>query len=85
MVSVFGRDREGIVFHVTSLLANHGLNITDLNSRISGEKQKAVYMLVLEVDISPKTSIDHLQKSFSKLAQKLKVRIVLNPLKTATL
>lgn len=36
MVSVHGADRPGVVFEVTRLLAGAGVNIVDLQSRLSG-------------------------------------------------
>ena len=49
MVSVYGADKPGIVFHVTDLLANRGANITDLTSRVIGAEDDPVYALMLEV------------------------------------
>jgi glycine cleavage system transcriptional repressor len=49
MVSVYGADKPGIVFHVTELLAAKGANITDLTSRIIGDENDPVYALMLEI------------------------------------
>lgn len=48
MVSVYGADRPGIVFHVADRLSTLGANVTDLTSRVLGEDQP-VYALMLEV------------------------------------
>ena len=49
MVSVYGADKPGIVFHVTELLAARGANITDLTSRVIGDEDDPVYALMLEI------------------------------------
>ena len=49
MVSVYGADKPGIVFHVTDLLARRGANITDLTSRVIGTDDEPVYALMLEI------------------------------------
>jgi glycine cleavage system transcriptional repressor len=49
MVSVYGADKPGIVFHVTELLAKRGANITDLTSRVIGAEDDPVYALMLEI------------------------------------
>ena len=48
MVSVYGADRPGIVFHVAERLSALGANVTDLTSRILGDDEP-VYALMLEV------------------------------------
>src|SRR5918995_4814582 len=49
MVSVYGSDRPGIVFHVARALTDAGANITDLTSRVIGEEEAPLYALMLEV------------------------------------
>ena len=49
MVSVYGADQPGIVFKVTQLLADSGVNITALSSRVIGSEDQPVYALMLEV------------------------------------
>ena len=48
MVSVYGADRPGIVFHVADRLSSLGANVTDLTSRVLGD-DAPVYALMLEV------------------------------------
>jgi glycine cleavage system transcriptional repressor len=81
VVSVLGKDRAGIVYHVSKFLSNHGLNITDLNSKIIGAKNKSAYALILEVDFPKKPAvIEKLRRGFQALARKLSVTIHLNPI-----
>ncbi|MDR2104587.1 MAG: ACT domain-containing protein [Deferribacteraceae bacterium] len=46
MVSVYGADKPGIVFTIADVLAQEGINIVDLQTRISG-----VYVMVLEISL----------------------------------
>ena len=71
VVSVLGKDRAGIVYFVSKVLADHGLNITDLNSKILGRGRKSVYTLILEVDVPKrKKVINQLRKKFRPLEKK---------------
>jgi len=48
LVTVYGADRPGIVHQIASLLAEHGANITDLDTRVAGARDKPVYVMFLE-------------------------------------
>ena len=47
-ISVYGADRAGIVSKVTSVLAEAGLNILDLESDVAGDKDKPLYIMHIE-------------------------------------
>lgn len=47
-ISVYGADRTGIVSKVTSVLAEAGLNILDLESDVGGDKDKPFYIMHIE-------------------------------------
>ena len=80
IVSVFGKDRSGIVYHVSKLLAQMRLNITDLNSKITGSGAKTAYTLILEVDVPRSIRlINRLKRAFNVLQKKLRVHIALSP------
>lgn len=49
VLSVYGADRPGIVHSVSSALAEAGVNITDLETRLAGSAGAPVYVMVLEV------------------------------------
>ena len=80
VVSVIGKDRTGIVYETSRLLAKAGLNITDLNSKILGEGEKAVFAMVLEVDIPKRFSIKRLDPAWKSLRRRLKVDVHVKPL-----
>lgn len=47
-ISVYGADRAGIVSKVTTVLAEAGLNILDLESDVAGDKDKPLYIMHIE-------------------------------------
>lgn len=81
VISVLGKDRAGIVFRVSRLLADHGLNITDLNSKIMGRGKQTTYALVLEVDIPRQPDlISQLKRKFQVIEKTLGLKISFNPI-----
>ena len=80
VISVFGKDRLGIVYQVSQILARNHLNITDLNCKILGKDQKSLYMMVLEVDIPKSFSLKKLHLALAKLSKSLGVDYRMNPL-----
>ena len=85
VVSVSGKDRAGIVYRVSQILAAHHLNITDLNSKIMGKGKKTAYALILEVDLPRHDSqmVPKLKKQFAKLERQIGVKIALNPVQSS--
>ena len=85
IVSVSGKDRAGIVYHVASILADEGLNITDLDSKIFGKGKKTAYAVVLEVDVPHRNVhlIPKLKKKFAQLAKQIGVTVAFNPVESS--
>jgi glycine cleavage system transcriptional repressor len=54
VLSVYGGDHPGIVAAVTEALAQLGVNITDLQTRLAGK----VYVMLLELVLPPGTDIE---------------------------
>ena len=48
LITVYGADKPGIVHRVATLLAAHGANITDMDTRLAGASEKPVYVMFLE-------------------------------------
>lgn len=55
VVSVYGADRPGIVHAVSSALAEAEVNITDLETKLTGSAEAPVYVMVLEVALGSAT------------------------------
>lgn len=49
VLSVYGADHPGIVHAVSSALAQVGVNITNLETKLTGSDEAPVYVMVLEV------------------------------------
>ena len=72
-VAVYGADRPGIVHGVTDLLAQAGVNIVDLATRVIGDPDRPVYAMVLEVTVPPEVEADDLDHRLKALAGELGV------------
>ena len=51
ILSVYGADHPGIVHSVAEALAEHGANITDMRTRLTGDSADPVYVMFLELEI----------------------------------
>jgi glycine cleavage system transcriptional repressor len=51
VVTVYGVDHPGIVHAVTRALADRGVDITDLTTRVVGEDAEPIYALMMEVAV----------------------------------
>lgn len=58
-IAVHGADRAGIIAQVTAVLAEEGLNITDLESNVAGSDNQPIYIMHLEGFVDH--SVDALQ------------------------
>ncbi len=77
VIAVYGFDRAGIVYKVSKYLSDKKINITDVQTKISGKKDK-VYIMLLEVNIPKTVNIDEIKHNLHHLAQELNVEIFVN-------
>ena len=49
LLTVYGADKPGIVYQVASALASRGVNITDMDTRLTGTTDAPVYVMLLEL------------------------------------
>jgi glycine cleavage system transcriptional repressor len=84
VVSVYGADHPGIVARVSGLLAAAGVNITDLATHVTGE-DPPVYVMVMEVTLSPGTEGASLESDLKSLAAELNVDVSMRPMEPDTL
>lgn len=85
VISVIGKDRTGIVFETSRILAEKRLNITDLNSKILGKGKQSVFAMVLEVDVPKGFRMKRLEPAWTRLRRRLKVDISVKPLERLSL
>ncbi|HXF56940.1 MAG TPA: ACT domain-containing protein [Actinomycetota bacterium] len=82
----YGADRPGIVARIARLLADRGVNITALSSRlVGGEPPESVYAMVAELALPPQLDPDRLGAELRSLAQELSVDVTFRPVEVETL
>lgn len=85
IISIFGKDRAGIVYKVTRLLADHRLNITDLNSKLIQSGKKPVYGLLIEVEIPQSFQMPAFTTKLNRTARSLGVDLSIKPVESLPL
>lgn len=73
VLSVHGADHPGIVSAVTGVVAQHGGNIVDLSTRLTGD----LYVLLAEVSLAPDTDVDRLAEDLGVTGQRVGVDVTL--------
>jgi glycine cleavage system transcriptional repressor len=72
VISVYGADKPGIVSGVTRKLAQLGVNITDVQTKRTSEKQ-SIFIMVLEVTVPPSLTAERLNSELKSTAASLAV------------
>lgn len=85
LVSAIGKDRTGIVHHISRLLSQKKLNITDLNSRVLNSGSQKVYAMMMEIEVPQSFKISGLEKALTSLSKKLRVEIQCKPVERLSL
>lgn len=85
MLSVYGADHPGIVAQVTRVVADHGGNITDMNTRVIGAADRPVYVMVLEVHLQEGSQPEPLQQALDRLKPTLGVDLTFRPMESVRL
>lgn len=76
MLTVYGGDKPGILYRTCALLADAGVNITDLNSRLVGGTQP-VYAVILELEIPAKIDASDVEARVRSVAAEIGVDVTL--------
>jgi len=79
IISVYGSDKPGIVYNISAYLAQHKINITDVQTTVS----KKTYMMLIEADFPKKLSAETVSKELAVLARSLNVAVSLNRAESA--
>jgi glycine cleavage system transcriptional repressor len=74
VISVYGKDRTGIVYGVSSFLASKKINITDVQTTVS----KKTYIMLIEAELPKNVSPVQLEKELCSFAKTLNVSASLN-------
>ena len=85
ILSVYGADKPGIVYRVTRLMAAHGINITDMNTRVIGPRNEPVYIMILEMQLPKGVKVQTVKAKLNKLKKAVNIDITLHPAESAQL
>jgi glycine cleavage system transcriptional repressor len=81
VITVYGADHPGIVSAVSGTLAESGVNITDLQTKLTGGGESPLYVMLLEVALADDAA-DALEAALNDVAAKADVEVNLHPLET---
>lgn len=85
MISVYGADKPGIVYQVAKELGDRQINITDLNTKLIGDKQHPIYVMMIEALLPEGVEVEEVESWTAQLKQKLQVDISVRSLVTMEL
>jgi glycine cleavage system transcriptional repressor len=81
IVSVYGVDHPGIVHAVSKALAERGISITDLETRLAGGAgSEPVYAMLLEVAVPPGADAAEIERDLADTARHQQVELSFRPL-----
>lgn len=75
MISVYGADRPGIVASITRKLADLGVNITDVETKSTGDGRKQVFVMLLEVMVPEVLPTPELESALKGVSDALAVDV----------
>lgn len=75
ILNVYGADKPGIVFNVTSILYMNNINIIDLYSDIVPSDKGKIYIMSITVDGSNIPSVDFLKNKVEKVCREMGLEI----------
>jgi len=75
MISVYGSDKPGIVYQVAKELGDRQINITDLNTKLIGDEQRPVYVMMIEALLPDGVEVETVESWMVELKQRLQVDI----------
>jgi len=89
ILTLHGEDSSGLIYKTAHLLADEGINITDLETKTAqreageGENKdsgKKLYMMMMELFISHEADLEALKSKLASLGEELGVSISLKPI-----
>ena len=85
MISVYGADKPGIVYRVASVLGENKVNITDLNTKLVGTKERPVYVMILEAALPEGVNESDVNGWMNSIREALQVDITVRTIPTVEL
>jgi predicted amino acid-binding ACT domain protein len=78
IISVYGLDTNGILYNISKYLACNKVNITDVQTTLSNQEGKNIYIMVIEADFPANVLEKEIFQGLLKLAKPLSVTISIN-------
>lgn len=78
MIIVSGTNKTGIAYHITDILSNYNVNITDFNSKLVSKKEKPVYIMMIETQVPDTCDFSKLKKALKSKAKEINVDLKIN-------
>lgn len=75
ILTVIGPDRRGLVAEVSTQLARHGVNITNIQAIFKGGKNPMDNLMVFEVDVPRETVMQDLRDDLDEVGRRLDIEI----------
>ncbi|MBI4496146.1 MAG: ACT domain-containing protein [Deltaproteobacteria bacterium] len=75
VITVRGEDRPGLVYGITEILAEQGINITHLDAEVARIGGQLEYIQVYQVDLPRKVDLAHLQEKLRERGQDMGVKV----------
>jgi glycine cleavage system transcriptional repressor len=75
MISIYGADKPGIVAASTRALANKNLNITDVQTKLTGPPSAPIFIMLLEVTAPESVTLSDVQKLLEPISSGLGVAV----------
>ena len=75
IIIVRGEDRPGLVYGIAEVLAERGINITNLAARVALVSEKSEYMQVFEVDIPKGLDYSLIQEKLRQRGREMRVSV----------
>lgn len=84
VLTVYGSDHPGIVHAISAELAVAGVNITDLQTRLTGAADAPLYVMMIEVELGAAT-LAEVEERLRPVAEQASVDVGLRPLEAEAL
>jgi glycine cleavage system transcriptional repressor len=84
VLSVYGADHPGIVASMSAVLAAHGVNVTDLETRLTGSPDAPLYVMLIEVALGD-ASVAEVERALTDAAAEAEVEVSLRKLEAEAL
>jgi glycine cleavage system transcriptional repressor len=75
ILTVRGEDRPGLVYGITEVLAERGINITNLDAKTARVREKLEYIQLFEVDIPKKLDYGRVQEKLRARGKEMGVEV----------